>query len=294
MVLGAQLAVDQLSARLSVVDSAETVIRNNYDDAGFFDVPIDDLARAEARAVLEQQRLIALERAALILGASTAMERVSGLENQISILRLQIDRAIGRISSAENAVELARQIDAAAKSLSNEILVEQFETVMPLLKELYRRLRPHTDWTEIDADFGGKIRGSLNFTVGDGRNPQFLFSSGQRRAAGLAFLLAVHLSRPWCQWRSLLLDDPVQHVDDYRALNLVEVLAAIRRSGRQLIIAVEDGALADLLCRRLRSSATEPGRRYDLTHALDGSARIGATLDIFPLAQETLKFAIAS
>ena len=64
---------------------------------------------------------------------------------------------------------------------------------MPLLRELYRRLRPHADWVEIESDFGGKVRGSLNFTVGDGHNPQFLFSSGQRRAAGLAFLLAIHL-----------------------------------------------------------------------------------------------------
>src|SRR6267154_4326418 len=90
-------------------------------------------------------------------------------------------------------------------------------------------------------------RGSLNFVVGDGHNPQFLFSSGQRRAAGLAFLLAVHLSRPWCGWQSLLLDDPVQHIDDYRALNLVEVLTAIRRTSRQVIVAVEDPALANLL-----------------------------------------------
>src|SRR5688500_1964400 len=47
---------------------------------------------------------------------------------------------LATISKAENALETARQIDAAAKSLSNEILVEQFETVMPLLKELYQRL----------------------------------------------------------------------------------------------------------------------------------------------------------
>jgi ABC-type lipoprotein export system ATPase subunit len=134
----------------------------------------------------------------------------------------------------------------------------------------------------------------LNFVVGDGRNPQFLFSSGQRRAAGLAFLLAVHLSRPWCRWQSLLLDDPVQHVDDYRALNLVEVLAAIRRSGRQVVVAVEDAALADLLCRRLRSSRTEPGRRYDLAHATDGSATVDIVLDILPLPLEALPLAIAS
>src|SRR5205823_9206237 len=95
-------------------------------------------------------------------------------------------------------------------------------------------------------------------------NPQFLFSSGQRRATGLAFLLAVHLSRPWCIWRSLLLDDPVQHIDDYRALNLVEVLSAIRRTGRQVIVAVEDPALADVLCRRLRSANEYGGRHFDL------------------------------
>jgi chromosome segregation protein len=257
-------------------------------------VPIDAAGVADERVVAEQQRIVSLERAALILGASTAVERVSRLEQQISRLREQIDGTIGTISDLANAVESARQIDTAAKSLSNEILVEQFETVMPLLKELHQRLRPHTDWTDIDTDFGGRVRGSLNFSVGDGRNPQFLFSSGERRAAGLAFLLAVHLSRPWCRWQSLLLDDPVQHVDDYRALNLVEVLAAIRRSRRQIVVAVEDAALADLLCRRLRSSHTEPGRRYDLAHASDGSAKVDGVLDVLPLAESALPMAMAS
>ncbi|MEQ1768480.1 MAG: AAA family ATPase [Devosia sp.] len=276
------------------LEKAEGALRQTYDQAGFTDVPVDDAASAEARANVEQQRLVSLERAALILGASTAAERVSNLEGQISRLREQIDRTASVISDGESASELARQIDSAARSLSNEILVEQFETVLPLLKEMYRRLRPHTDWTEIDTDFGGKVRGTLNFSVGDGRNPQFLFSSGQRRAAGLAFLLSVHLSRPWCRLRTLLLDDPVQHVDDYRALNLVEVLAAIRRSGRQVIVAVEDAALADLLCRRLRSEVLEPGRRYDLGHGADGSAKVDATLDVLPMPQGVLKIAIAS
>ena len=138
------------------------------------------------------------------------------------------------------------------------------------------------------------MRASLNFTVGDGHNPQFLFSSGQRRAAGIAFLLAIHLSRPWCRLRSLLLDDPVQHIDDYRGLNLVEVLSAVRRTGRQVIIAVEDPALADVLCRRLRSTAVEIGRRFELTTAKNGSAAIERQVDIFPLPREILQAAEAS
>lgn len=100
------------------------------------------------------------------------------------------------------------------------MLEEQFDTVMPLVKKLYRRLRPHPDWLEIEADFGGRVRASLNFVVGGAGNPQFLSSSDQRRAAGLAFLLAIHLSRTSCRSNSLVLDDPVQHIDDYPALNL--------------------------------------------------------------------------
>lgn len=216
------------------------------------------------------------------------------LEGRTASLRERSDQEAVKLVAVERAVEAARQIDASAKTVANQILTEQFDTVMPLLKELYRRLRPHAGWAEIESDFGGKIRGSLNFTVGDGHNPQFLFSSGQRRAAGLAFLLAVHLSRPWCNWRSLLMDDPVQHIDDYRALNLVEVLTAIRRTGRQVIVAVEDVALADVLCRRLRSGSGDFGRHFELRTSETGTAEIAHVQDVYPMPRLVLRPAQAS
>ncbi len=255
-------------------------------------------ARAPGAALqLVQKRLeetVQLEHALFILEASGAHDRVMALESRIAQLRANVEEEALRATAAERAVEAAKQIDTAARSVANQILTEQFDTVMPLLKELYQRLRPHTDWREIETDFGGKVRASLNFTVGDRRNPQFLFSSGQRRAAGLSFLLAIHLSRPWCRLHSLLLDDPVQHIDDYRALNLVEVLSAIRRMGRQIIVAVEDPALADLLCRRLRSVAGETGRRFDLSSGPNGSARIESQAEVLPLPREVLGLAEAS
>ena len=93
----------------------------------------------------------------------------------------------------------------------------------------------------------------------------------------------------WCRWQSLLLDDPVQHIDDYRALHLVEVLAAIRRSGRQIIVAVEDAALADLLCRRLRSSIGYIGRRFELRTSKTGTSEIASVDDIYPMPREVLR-----
>ena len=91
-----------------------------------------------------------------------------------------------------------------------------------------------------------------------------------------------------------MLDDPVQHIDDYRALNLAEVLAAIRRTGRQVIVAVEDVALADVLCRRLRSATGDSGRRIDLRIASSGTTEIADALDIAPLASHALQQARAS
>jgi len=240
-----------------------------------------------------QEETARLEHALFILEASSAHDRVTALEGRVEQLRSQLDNETTKLTDTERAFEAARQIDHAAKEVPNQVLTEQFDTVMPLLKELYQRLRPHTDWREIEIDFGGRVRASLNFTVGDGRNPQFLFSSGQRRAAGIAFLLAIHLSRPWCRLQSLLLDDPVQHIDDYRALNLVEVLSAVRRTGRQVIVAVEDPALADVLCRRLRSTTLEAGRRFELSTAKNGSAAIERQVDIFPLPRDILRIADA-
>jgi chromosome segregation protein len=282
-----------LSGRAEVLQTKLKSIRETYTRFGF-NAREDDPAGAQQLLFAERENLVQLERALSVLEASNAVDRVSALEAKVSALRGRGEQEAARLAAAEKAVESARQIDNAAKTVANEILTEQFDTVMPLLRELYRRLRPHADWVEIESDFGGKVRGSLNFTVGEGHNPQFLFSSGQRRAAGLAFLLAVHLSRPWCRWRSLLMDDPVQHIDDYRALNLVEVLAAIRRTGRQVIVAVEDTALANVLCRRLRSANEEGGRHFELRTSTSGTAEIGSRHDIYPMPKLVLRQAQAS
>jgi hypothetical protein len=113
--------------------------------------------------------------------------------------------------------------------------------------------------------------------------------SGQRRAAGLAFLLSVYLARPWCRWKNLVLDDPAQHIDDFRAMHVVEVLAAIRQSGQQIICSVEDSSLADLLCRRLPSTPPDLGMRYDLERDVSSSAIVEKQTEIMPMAIAVLR-----
>ena len=262
----AETNLQDLEARRLSVDQGLASVREVYIENSF---RADALNPQASRVMLlsEQERLARLERALYTLEASSAVDRVSTLESRVLNLRRQVDQELANVAEAERAFEFARQIEASTKTVANQISAEQFDTVVPLLKELCLRLRPHADWTDIEFDFGGRVRASLNFTVAGGHDVKFLFSSGQRRAFGLAFLLAIHLSRRWCDWQTLLLDDPIQHIDDYRAVNLVEVLAAIRRMGRQVIVAAEDSALADVLCRRLRSSVNQPGRTLRATYS---------------------------
>ena len=90
------------------------------------------------------------------------------------------------------------------------------------------------------------------------------------------------LSRPWCLFRTLVLDDPIQHVDDFRAVHLVETLAAIRTMRYQLICAVEDPALADLLARRLRSSYRDGGTLVRMKYVPGDGAQIDEVRTIAP------------
>ena len=111
-------SLDNLRTELAAVDAADAIISQEFSDAGFADVPIDNPRLAEIRGATEQQRVVSLERAALILGASTAIERVSSLEGQdCSPERTNRQHSLlSQVSDAENALETVRgKLTSAAK-----------------------------------------------------------------------------------------------------------------------------------------------------------------------------------
>jgi DNA repair exonuclease SbcCD ATPase subunit len=230
----------------------------------------------------------ALERGTAVLEASRALDQVATLERDLSAVQEDaagLEKQRERIRKAEGRSKAALDV---VRRIANEIVDERLAQLSPLLEELYRRLRPHTEWSEVSYRIRGDVRRFLSLEVGDGLNPRFMFSSGQRRAVGLAFLLAVYLSRSWCLLRTLVLDDPIQHIDDFRALHLVEVLSGIRQRNQQVICTVEDPAVAELLCRRLRSTEGAEGAMVNLEYALGEGVRVESIQEVKPLLTSAL------
>ncbi|RYD26008.1 MAG: hypothetical protein EOP89_07960 [Lysobacteraceae bacterium] len=223
-----------------------------------------------------------------MLGTVTQNRQIEDGTAQLEDARARLGRAQDRAGQARRSEGIASALHDAARRAGSETLDLRLERVLPLMAELYGRLRPHPVWQDIEYSIRGDLRRFLSLQVGSGLNPQFLFSSGQRRATGLAFLLSINLSLAWSRWRSILLDDPVQHVDDFRTVNLAEVLAQLVSSGRQVVIAVEDAALAELLARRMPVTNAGEASRLTLGLGPDGCSAIVDRSDPLPMMQRVL------
>ena len=252
-----------------------------------------DLSGSSSAQVSDRIEALTDEREAIsshirLLDTMALNQLLTATQRKVEHGKSRVEDAERRRGRARLAEQRAKSIHNAVRRAAGETLDERLDRVLPLMSELYKRLRPHPVWKDIEYNVRGDVRRFLKLQVGDGINPQFVFSSGQRRATGLAFLLSVNLSIAWSRWKTLVLDDPVQHVDDFRAVHLAEVLAHLRDTGRQIVCAVEDNALADLMCRRLAGSKMSTGKRISLGNAPEGELAILDDREVAPLISHSL------
>ncbi|WP_099867304.1 AAA family ATPase [Pararhizobium haloflavum] len=260
-----------------------------------FEARLVNASLENASAAEIEDRLVKVETEQQSIASDLRVFDTHSTDRVITRLLGEQSAAADRVRSAEVRLGRARTAEARAKSIYDaarraaaETLQLRLDRVIPLMSELYKRLRPHPIWGDIEYSVRGDVKRFLTLKVDGEVNPQFVFSSGQRRATGLAFLLSVNLSIAWSRWQSILLDDPVQHVDDFRTVHLAEVLAQLCASGRQVICAVEDSALADLMCRRLPSTVTSPGKRISLGADATGALAVVHEQTVATLSRRSL------
>jgi hypothetical protein len=91
-------------------------------------------------------------------------------------------------------------------------------------------------------------------------NPMLIFSTSQANITALSLFLALSLAAGQSALPFVLLDDPLQSLDDVNVLGFADLCRFIREE-RQLILSTHDRRFADLLERKLAPRTTEQRTR---------------------------------
>lgn len=213
-----------------------------------------------------------------------AAERSAALPRQ----REAIVQAEARVHDAQTQYEAARRRENAASALSagstesaQQLFRDRFAALEPLMNNIYARLDPHPAFTRLDFDVQTyRSKGTANATVVDEErgivvNPMLVFSSAQANIVVLAAFLALGWAAGTRGLPFVLLDDPLQALDDVNVLGFSDLARHLRRQ-RQLVVATHEERFASLLERKLHGR--RPGEVL-IVHRFVGYSRNGPRID---------------
>lgn len=193
-----------------------------------------------------------------------------------------------RLEELASQAASLKQLAEAATLGRVDVTAERFEAIEPLVIDIYSRLDPHPAFKVIgfehDTYYG---KGTSTPVVRDvaadvAADPLIVFSASQANIAALSYFLAMSLGAGERSLPFVLLDDPLQSMDDVNVLGFADLCRFIR-SERQLVLSTHDRRFANLLHRKLA-----PRRAGDQTvvHRFTGWDRHGPSIESEVLSYE--------
>jgi len=266
------------SREAGAVQAVEAKLRSSVADEWHRLFGPDDAVQADLPAMLTKLRSEATRRRDLLNShiASRQMLRsqLQRIERDLAQIEdLEQKRRLDQqqLSSRTAALGLARDRFMSARSLANvasetraDIVARVFNGALnKTWHDLFIRLAadepfvPYFGIPTSNRRLTAVELGTRHRVGTSGGSPGAMLSAGNLNTAALTLFLALHLTAE-AQFKCLLLDDPVQSMDEVHVSQLAALLKTIsRQHDRQIILAVHERALFEYL--RLEMSPTEPG-----------------------------------
>lgn len=202
------------------------------------------LARDQARRTIRDSLAQANMQLGRCRDADIALARDRGTQHMHNAA---LKRA-GRIRSD------GQTIKGAVEAVRAQIISRAFnDRLNRLWRDLFIRLAPTEPFVpafQIPSDVTHKLKPKLvtrHRAGGAGGTPGAMLSAGNLNTAALTLFVALHMTvTPQLPW--LILDDPVQSMDDVHIAHFASLLRTLAKEhGRQLIVAVHDRQLFEYL-----------------------------------------------
>jgi hypothetical protein len=242
--------------------SSGVLVRSNAQQ-GLVAGQIDALARLRASA---DQLTAITEQLASLLGTSGLAEEIERQRDQVNTLRETVGELSEQAARASHQAEEAKTLFGAATRAIAGVTRDRFASLQPLVDDIFARLAPHPAFTALGFEMGVSYRSGVadpfvkdpeSGVTGD---PLLVFSSSQANVAALTYFLALSWAADAKALPFLLLDDPLQSMDDVNALGFSDLCRHIRRR-RQLVVSTHEERLASLLERKLTPRSSQSRTR---------------------------------
>ena len=291
-------------ARASVGDEVSIEIKKDLDkwatsvlgrSADAFN-STDELIKALLKALNDRMSELQRKQAGKseLLSLVSKYIEVRGEAQENSKQRVSAEKESVSFRSAERNIEQvrseAKHISEAASNARAAIVGRVFNTSLnKMWRDLFVRLAPNEQFVpafKLPETGKGAIEASLE-TIhrrdrAGGGPPGTMLSAGNLNTAALTLFLALHLSvarrLPW-----LILDDPVQSMDDVHISQFAALLRMISKGlDRQIVLAVHDRALFEYLSLEL-SPAFEDDRliTVELSRTIEGTSVATPQIQIY-------------
>lgn len=210
--------------------------------------------------VTEAERLVAVRIRALseLDLRMKDLAQIAVLKTERAELAASLDTTDTSVKRVDVSRECAKRVSDAADKVRSRIVKAVFNTSLnKSWRDLFVRLAPSEQFVpafKLPAGDGGKVEAVLETLHRSGKasgSPGAMLSQGNLNTAALTLFLALHLSVPLrMPW--LILDDPVQSMDDVHTAQFAALLRTLSKGmNRQIIIAVHERALFDYLTLEL-------------------------------------------
>lgn len=194
--------------------------------------------------------------------------KLKRLEPELAHLRGQQTEKEKTLDKANRSLTDRRLLLQIAKEKEVEVVEEIFNELQPVVQDLFSRLAPHPTFRRLSISHelyygrGTSIPRAIDPLYSLEVNPSIVFSSAQANVAAICYFLALAFSSSTTDFGFVLLDDPLQSMDDVNVLGLSDLCRFLRKA-KQLIIATHEDRLSSLLLRKL-TSRDEPFQTLEL------------------------------
>ncbi|MDB5620428.1 AAA family ATPase [Tardiphaga sp.] len=247
------------SAMATLTEFVSGLTELEMDAPGATEAPSAVVARYvqgfDARAKILEGGLVARRRG--MEGVRKARAEIARRDEMVALVDIDL-LELAKVDEAIKRAQLVRsqgqQVRSAVESVRSTIIRREFnDRLNRLWRDLFIRLAPNEPFVpefKVPETSTQRLQPQLitrHRSGGTGGTPGAMLSAGNLNTAALTLFTALHLTvPPQLPW--LILDDPVQSMDDVHIAHFAALLRTLSKEhGRQVMIAVHDRQLFEYL-----------------------------------------------